>query len=213
MRLMRAFGLAALILVLVDTSSEAGWLIYHKPAFKGKVIDAETKKPIEGAVVVVVYEKGNWNGPGGGYTSAVKVKETLTDKNGEFKFPSYTTLILPFLSEESDAVFLIYKPGYGYFAPHGISVPDMEIFFSQGFGEMRDIKILWGTEQLEGYIPKWVRIPFGIVELLKLKTREERLNAITYPYGDVKSKDIRLLYKAINEERRRFGLEAVGEGD
>ena len=42
--------------ILSPTSSQA-WLIYHKPAFKGKVIDAETKKPIEGAVVVVVYKK------------------------------------------------------------------------------------------------------------------------------------------------------------
>ncbi|MBI3583826.1 MAG: hypothetical protein HY096_07745, partial [Nitrospinae bacterium] len=40
-------------LSLIPTPSHAlWWMVYHKPAFKGKVIDAETKKPIEGAVVV-----------------------------------------------------------------------------------------------------------------------------------------------------------------
>ncbi len=29
------------------------WMIYHKPAFKGKVIDAEAKESIEGAVLVI----------------------------------------------------------------------------------------------------------------------------------------------------------------
>ncbi|MBW1783628.1 MAG: hypothetical protein JRL30_23170 [Deltaproteobacteria bacterium] len=91
----------------------AGWIIFHKPGFKGKVIDAETKAPIEGAVVVVVYYKHVYN-IAGGRSSVVKVKEMLTDKNGMFSFPSYTTLIHPF-STESDTAFIIYKPGYGSF--------------------------------------------------------------------------------------------------
>ena len=44
-------------LVFASVPAFAGWLIYHKPAFKGKVINAETKGPIEGAVVVVTYTK------------------------------------------------------------------------------------------------------------------------------------------------------------
>jgi hypothetical protein len=54
---------------------------------------------------------------------------------------------------------------------------------------------------------------YKVIGLPKATTREERLKAITYPLGDVKSKEIPLLYKAINEERRQFGLEAVGEGN
>ena len=45
------------IFILNSSPSFAIWPIYHKPEFKGKVIDAETKEPIEGAVVVVVYNK------------------------------------------------------------------------------------------------------------------------------------------------------------
>ena len=47
-----------LTLTLTSTPSHAFWWMgYHKPEFHGKVIDAETKEPIEGAVVVAVYEK------------------------------------------------------------------------------------------------------------------------------------------------------------
>ena len=90
------FFISAVVLFINCTPSNAGWLIYHKPEFKGKVIDAETKEPIEGAVVVVVYNKHSLlSGPGGGYSSVIKVKEALTDQNGEFHFPSYTTMIQP----------------------------------------------------------------------------------------------------------------------
>ena len=96
MNKMLIFFILLFILISDYTLSYAGWLIYHKPAFKGKVIDAETKEPIEGAVVVVVYKKHSLiSGPGGGYSSVIKVKEILTDKNGEFYFPSYTTVIQP----------------------------------------------------------------------------------------------------------------------
>lgn len=197
-----------LILACSITQSHAGWLIYHKPEFKGKVIDAETKAPIEGAVVVVVYKKENFAFPSGGVTKVINVKETLTDKNGEFDFQSYTTLIQP-LSGESHADFIIYKPGYGSYpnlqlTPKGIDAPSEEIFFSSGIG---------GTGELEGLVDRknaMIKVTFGIVELPKLKTREERLNAIRFPTGDAKPKDMPLLYKAYNEEYSRFGLEPVG---
>ena len=37
--------------------SAYSWLYYSKPEFRGRVIDTETKQPVEGAVVVVLYEK------------------------------------------------------------------------------------------------------------------------------------------------------------
>jgi hypothetical protein len=38
------------IIVFFTVSAFAGWLIFHKSAFRARVIDAETKEPIEGAV-------------------------------------------------------------------------------------------------------------------------------------------------------------------
>ncbi|MEK6683280.1 MAG: carboxypeptidase-like regulatory domain-containing protein [Nitrospirota bacterium] len=102
------------ILFMLPDAGHAGWLIYHKPAFHGRVIDAETKEPIEGAVVVASYLKTTL-GPAHSGSSVFNVRETLTDKAGEFHIPSYTTIIQPFSwSEWSDKVtFIIYKPGYG----------------------------------------------------------------------------------------------------
>ena len=52
-------GLSMFLITAFCTSCFAGWLIYHKPAFRGRIIDAETKKPIEGAVVVAKYVNVN----------------------------------------------------------------------------------------------------------------------------------------------------------
>ena len=197
------FLFSALILVLVTTETSGAWLIYHKPEYRGKVIDAETKKPMEGAVVVVTYFKYTI-GIAGQDTSVIKTKETLTDKNGEFYFPAYTTVIQP-LSGEDKAEFIIYKPGYGSFPNYQVApsfkMTDQEGFFSRGIG---------GTGELSGTVNTIVKVTFGIVELPKLKTREERLRAMpswpTESPGDKRATELPLLYKAIFEEDKRLGL-------
>ncbi|MBI5892585.1 MAG: hypothetical protein HZB79_02855 [Deltaproteobacteria bacterium] len=202
-------GLSFLMVTLFFLGTVApshAWLIYHKPEFKGKVIDGETKEPIEGAVVVVTYSKTT-HLPPEAYSSIINVRETLTDKNGEFYISSYTTMIQP-LSSEDTADFIIFKPGYGSFPnyritpPMELSLPAIEEFFSSKIGTEGEIGWDYKTS-------KKIKVTFGIVELLKLKTREERLKAITFPSGDVSSKDLPLLYKAINEENKRFGLGEV----
>ena len=127
-----------LILIIAITSFPSHafvWMVYHKPAFKGKVIDAETKEPIEGAVVVAVYNKATIGLGAGTLSSVINVREALTDKDGMFRIPSYTTMIQPF-SWEISATFIIFKPGYGSFPnyrvkpPMELSNPAIEIFFS-----------------------------------------------------------------------------------
>ena len=67
-----SFVLLALIL-MINTSQSYAWLIYHKPEFRGKVMDAETKEPIEGAVVVVAYSRRS-AGIAGDDVSVIKSK-------------------------------------------------------------------------------------------------------------------------------------------
>jgi len=204
--------MAMLLIAGHSASTSAGWLIFHKPEFKGKVIDAETKAPITGAVVVVVYYKHVYN-PAGGKSSVVKVKETLTDDNGMFSFPSYTTIIHPF-SREDDADFTIYKPGYGSFPrirkspPSGISTDTKERFFwAKKFGKQGEIRV---TVKTGG---EWKdtkqKVIFGVVELPALKTRKERLDAIPGAPTDITSKELPLLFKAMNRENNHFGLGIV----
>ncbi len=190
-----------LTLVCLSFSTSAySWPIYSKPEFRGRVIDAETKQPIEGAVVVVVYKKWGFGGPGGGNTLPIDAKETLTDKNGEFYFPSYTTIIGP-LSRTSRADFIIFRPGYK-------AKSDTDGIEGTKIDDERYLAIdkdMVGKEGEIKYIDDWETLrtyegPLGIVEL----KRGER-----YPSAppDYRSDKLPLLYEAINKERRNRGHE------
>lgn len=179
------------IIVFFTVSAFAGWLIFHKSAFRARVIDAETKEPIEGAVVVVVYEKHVY-GPAGGYSSVVKVKEALTDKKGEFFFPSYTTGIHPF-SREDYADFIIYKPGYGNFPNFQVSPPtfvDWDKFFSEDYG----------TKKVVRKRSKSATVTFGVVELPRLRTWKERRKANPSSISDIPKSKWPLLNEMIEKE-------------
>ncbi len=89
--------------------------------FRGKVIDADTKKPIEGAVVVASWNEERATLTDGG-TRFKDVKETLTDKNGEWviegpqgrrrgNFISLVSFITGiFIMRPPE--FIIFRPGY-----------------------------------------------------------------------------------------------------
>src|SRR4030043_763483 len=79
-------------------------------AFEGKVVDAETKEPIEGAAVLAVYYESTISVAGSGYY-AVDAQETLTDANGEFKIP-VQTVKLKDASGKLQCNLTIFKPGY-----------------------------------------------------------------------------------------------------
>ena len=196
-----------LIIIFVSGTSFAGWFIYHKPAYKGRVIDAETKEPIEGAVVVVTYTKETMGIPHK-YSSIINVRETLTDQNGEFYIPRYFTMIQP-LSFEDMANFIIFKPAYGSFpnyqtVPSGITPVEQETFFLQDTGSEGELE-MWVKEE-KGPVLKISKVTFGIVELPKLRTREERLRASRVGVSGYGSKDLPLLYKVLNEEERYLGI-------
>ena len=87
------------------------------------------------------------------------MREALTDKNGEFYIPSYTTIIQP-LSWETLVTFIIFKPGYGSFkpaygsfpeyqkTPSGLRPMDEETFFSKGIGTEGELE-LWVAKDKE----------------------------------------------------------------
>ena len=88
--------------------------------FHGKVIDADTLKPIEGAVVYAL-----WNtcrpGIGSGSCETGMVKEVLTDANGEWQItgpkgnddPGFIRSILGFIVPWTGSPRIrYYKPGY-----------------------------------------------------------------------------------------------------
>jgi hypothetical protein len=109
------FIVAISLFLLSAVTCNASWLIFHKPEFKGKIVDIDTNESIEGAVVVAIYRK-QAAAPGDSVNVDIDAREALTDKNGEFVIPSYTTLINP-LSWSNPVDFYIFKPGYACLGP------------------------------------------------------------------------------------------------
>lgn len=185
--------LVSTLLVLMTASSEAGWLVYHEPEFKGTILDISTKQPIEGAVVVAIYSKATIGLGAGTISSIINVRETLTDKEGNFRIPSYTTLIQPFSWQIPNRV-IIFKPGYasletgtGYFIG--------EELMKEQAGSW------WWSKDL-----KYRLRGRGIVELPLLRTREERIKATYITITGYGSKDLPLLYKVLNEECQQLNI-------
>ena len=80
-----------MLLTSVLFISGCGGIFFPSPyrslaPFEGKVIDADTKQPIEGAVVLGVYYFTAYT-IAGSNSYVEDGQETLTDVNGEFKLP------------------------------------------------------------------------------------------------------------------------------
>jgi hypothetical protein len=85
---------------------------YSAGPFRGKIVDAETKQPLEGAVVLAIWDKqGPIGGPGGPRSLFYDAQETLTDSNGEFNLPGISGFFP--LSKIRGPLIVIFKPGYG----------------------------------------------------------------------------------------------------
>ncbi len=90
---------ALLLMIFIVTGCSA-----NSKGISGTVVDAETRKPIEGAAVLVEWTRAT--GIGDKHTSSVKVVEKVTDKEG--KFSVFGTL-MPFVDPPDVTV---YKKGY-----------------------------------------------------------------------------------------------------
>ena len=193
------------IILLCSSNCMAFWLIYYKSGYKGRILDAETKEPIKDAVVVAIYYSHTIiGGPAGGWTSVVNTRETLTDENGEFYIYPYLTIFNPFMYQHGTE-FIIYKPGYASYPNYRIVPihyfsPYAEDFFTEDIGEKGEKRVWRNTYP----------VTYGIVELPRLKTKEERLRAVPSRPTDMRADDLPLLFKAINEDRKKFGLDDVG---
>jgi hypothetical protein len=178
-RIILVIGLAVGVCLLSGMSLFRGGQSYLR-SFEGKVVDAETKEPIEGAAVLAVYYQEVPSIVAGSNHYAVDAQETLTDINGEFKIPA-KTVKLEDVSWKPECNLTIFKPGYGVFPGHKLS---------NAVGENKS----WPPP--EKYI---------VYEIPKLKTREERRSNIpTRP--DIPYERMKLFVGSINEERINLGL-------
>jgi hypothetical protein len=190
MKTVRIVIVSLLIVLLLSAYSEAGWLIYHEPEFQGTIVDIDSKQPIEGAVIVAEYRKATMGLGAGSMSSIIDVRETLTDKDGHFRIPSYTTLIQPF-SWQIPTIFIIFKPGYA-----SLKLGLKEYFTGHKSDELKG-SYPWSSELIYRVIGP------GIVEIPKVKTKEEREKArmsVDIFGADVKESELPIFNKIIKEE-------------
>ena len=158
--------------------------------WKGKVMDVETKEPLEGAVVLAVWERV-YRTPYGPSSYFYEAKEVVTNKGGVFEVPSYTPInLLPIISNMRGPLFTIFKPGYG-------SVNGMALggYFTGKAQEEQDFN-------LDG---KRYRYAPGVIELPRLKTMEERKRGQPSPVGGKNDwKKQQELIKALRQEWRNI---------
>lgn len=184
--------LLSLIIVLFTATGCAGFV---RGPFSGKVIDAETKEPIEGAVVLVVWNKDIYGSPGGPSAYFNNVKETLTDKNGEFfieKYYGFTINPLARIRNASSSL-IIYKPGYIVFpshmyfskfpkSPFKVSSPTLAKLFTKG---KKDIKMEEEVVVDKATLSELLKKDVMVVEMARAKIWLERIESLdsTYFYG------------------------------
>jgi hypothetical protein len=95
----------------------AGFTLYYSAdPIEAKVIDVETKQPLEGVIVVAHWELVHGSPGGDSPAGQLMVKEAVTDKNGKFRFPGWgpKLAVLGHLSDYRDPELVLFKSGYEY---------------------------------------------------------------------------------------------------
>lgn len=108
-------NLIAAVLGCVILASLFGCISVYDPPRRGTVIDAETREPIEGAVVMGywdIYYLHYWLFPGGP-TAYYDARETVTDENGHFTLPGLGPWVFP-PGYLNGPYLHVYKRGYEY---------------------------------------------------------------------------------------------------
>lgn len=170
-----------------------GWLYYWNGPYKGKVIELDTGKPIESAVVA-----GNWHLETViGWPWFCDAVETMTDKNGEFVLPrAWCISFWPIARLNIPGEQVVFKPGYLGYPPLG-----------------------YDQEQRRAYMPNFTGQEFTdkkqyyIIEFGRPTTFLER--RLTYEHAafseDKARRKTPMLLRLSNEERRNLGFSGVEE--
>jgi hypothetical protein len=162
-------------------------IYYSDGPWSGRIIDVETKKAIQGTVVVASWVRV-YQWIISGHSTFFDAKEVLTDSEGIFVIPSYKAFNLCFFpfTKIDHPRFEVFKPGYssGYISDSPLRLVDNRTrseIFKRGV----------------------------ILELRRLKTREERLK--NWPSWPVEAREkLPVLSRLIDEERQDLGMEPIG---
>lgn len=190
MRVVPIRRLASVVLLLIALGGCSVRGSYVSGPYRGRVVDAETKEPLVGAVVLMSWYR---MAPGLGHASSsfVDAEETLTDERGEFvvgKNPPINLMPLTWLGTPDLTIF---QPGYAFFPRHFSTQPPLP---PTGFA---------------GLLTRMQTSPVTFF-LLPIPNREERkvgvllADPLTIPDGKKE-----LLVRKLNEELRNLDLPPI----
>jgi hypothetical protein len=179
------------ITVLILLCATAAWCA----TFKGKVIDADTKDPIIGLVVVAYWHEERAT-PTGSTSRLKDVKETLTDQNGEWLIEGPEGRDVGNIS----ALFSFMTGTY-------FTSPPQFIFFKPAYCSWPNGSLIEACKQKIRFKGNRKSDEGEILELPKLLEKEDRLRALLAPVtgNNAREKQKKLL-RLINEERENLGL-------
>lgn len=177
---------AATVLLLLVVSCGVYQRLAAGGPYRGRVIDSETKQPLEGAVVLAVW-----------YTMTpaladvmylyLDAEEALTDKDGRFVVGKHPPMTWRPISWVDSPRITIFYPGYGFYPRYHVSPP-----WPPG-----------GTDTLLEMMEKEELV----IELPQLKTREERINVLhKVPVDEAPRERIPNLIRLVNIEWKRLNL-------
>ncbi len=169
------------VLAMAVGMAKVGWLLYTGGPYRGQLVDAETRQPLEGAAVLFHWDHSVYGSPGGPVSTFLKAKEVLTDKEGRFYVPWFVGISPnPFSVVRWQPSFSVVYPGYR--PERGeITPPDGKPF----------------------------RDP-TVIPMRKLRTRKERIDYIgALPPGGVPDEAMPNLIRLMNMEGAALGLKPV----
>ena len=179
---MKAIMQSLLIILLFSLVAGCAQPLRYDGPYLGRVIDADTREPIEGVVVL-----GTWSvmhpNVAGGYHTFYDARETVTDGMGEFTIPGMGLRVFSRLEPMS---VLIFKSGYSYIG----STSWDALKISSYYREM----IKWEGD----------RAIFPIRKLTMAERKKDDSMPIR-PLGTVNK--MKLITKELNRERAMLGFE------
>ena len=166
------------ILLVLATFTCAYGIRYDGP-YSGRVIDADTGAPVEGVVVL-----GVWNTekvtPAGAIHDFHDARETVTDKNGDFEIPGMGFMILGNVTPMDVSIF---KAGYEHIGMTSWASLKEDLILRK--------KIKWEGKK-------------AIIPLKKL-TMEERKKRFGSHYVDIPNEKQKQLLIEIKKEDKEIG--------
>jgi hypothetical protein len=126
------------------------WVYFHDEEIRGYVVDADTNKPIEGAIVVSMWQLSQMLSQGfGGYAKVIEVK---TDKEGKFTIHPWKTfkpLTANSVMRDFAPEVMIYKPGYKVYRTHKVLWEGYPNDYSRTEEEKNKLKIQYNINPVK----------------------------------------------------------------